>query len=286
MDKILNKKIVEEVLNTKNLKSLNFDFVLLKLEKFFLTNANVYKSLRKSIKDDNLDLIYKNKKFKFVVKSLRDELRVVYSSFLKDNFLKKKSLNNFLENQDFENILKAHKSTFERLPFYPKIYSQIFLFFENIKKVADLGCGFNPFSYFFLKEVLGYDIKYFACDLSFLDMEFINLFFKNYNILGVGKDFDLCNFKVFEDKDFLDSDIVFLFKVIDSLEHVKKNLSKDFLQKIPISNLVVSFPTKSLIAKKNFKANRRNWFFNFLEKMNWTYKTFEVENELFILIKK
>jgi len=35
-----------------------------------------------------------------------------------------------------------------------------------------------------------------------------------------------------------------------------------------------------------FKIEKRNWLFNFLDKKGWNYQTFEVENELFILINK
>ena len=66
----------------------------------------------------------------------------------------------------------------------------------------------------------------------------------------------------------------------------KRNISKEILDKVPMKKIVVSFPKKSLVKNSDFDMRRRNWLFKFLEKREWRYEKFEVENELFILITK
>ena len=89
-----------------------------------------------------------------------------------------------------------------------------------------------------------------------------------------------------EDKGFQECDLVFLFKALDSFEQIKKNVSKELLEGIDSKHIVVSFPTKSLISKKEFKIEKRNWLINFINKKEWKYEQFEVENEVFFLIRK
>jgi len=271
-----------EIKNTKSLKTLDEKYVRQKLEKFILTYGDVFKKLKKQIEKKGQDNIEKNKYFKEIVKRVRDELRVVYGSFLTNDFSKKEKL---LENQDdIEELLKIHKSTKERIEFYDEIYDKIFEWYKP-KKIADLACGLNPLSYFKIKEITG-DTEYFASDLSSEDMSFLQLFFDKFKIKGQAKAYDIINLEVLEDDGFQKSDLVFLFKALDSFETVKKNISKQLLEGIKAQKIVVSFPTKSLISKIEFKRERRNWFYNFLNKKGWEYQEFEVDNELFLLIDK
>ena len=117
-------------------------------------------------------------------------------------------------------------------------------------------------------------------------MQFLNSYFKKFNINATAIPYDITNLKILQSNEFQSSDLVFLFKALDSFEQVKKNISKELLKGIKSNHIVVSFPTKSLISKKEFKIEKRNWLFNFLKKQNWDYEQFEVENELFILIRK
>jgi len=271
-----------EIKNTKSLKTLDENYVRQKLEKFILTYGDIFKKLNKQIDKKGINNIQKNKYFKEIIKRVRDELRVVYGSFLTNDFSKKEKL---LENQDnIEELLKVHKSTKERIEFYDEIYDKIFEWYKP-EKIADLACGLNPLSYFKIKEIIG-DIEYLASDLSSEDMNFLQLFFDKFKINGFAKAYDITNLEVLEDDNFQTCDLVFLFKALDSFETVKKNISKQLLEGIKAQKIVVSFPTRSLISKIEFKRERRNWFYNFLNKKEWKYQEFEIDNELFILINK
>lgn len=279
----LKSLLTNEIKNTKSLDTLDFDYVNSKLNKFILTYGDVFKKLKKQVEKKNtLENIEKNKYFKEIVKRVRDELRIVYGSFLTNDFNKKEK---FLEDKEnIENVMAVHKSTKERLEFYDEIYEKIFNWYMP-KKIADLACGLNPLSYFKIKDKID-DVEYFASDLSTQDMNFLQFFFDEFNINGCAKSYDITTLEILKDKDFQSSDLVFLFKALDSFESVKKNISKELLEGIEAKKIVVSFPTKSLMSKIEFKKERRNWFYNFLNKKNWEYEEFEVDNEMFILISK
>lgn len=287
----LNDILVKEIINTKSLENLDLDYVSSKLEKFILTYGDVYKKLRVFADKNGVTAIKKNKHFKEIVKRVRDELRIVYGSFLNDDFFKK---DKYFSKLDFEDekfydklneVLKCHKSTKERVPYYGEIYKNIFNWYQP-KRIGDLACGLNPVSYFYIRLELGVSPKYFASDLSSIDMEFLNSFFSRFKIEGSAKAYDITKMDFLDDVNFMSCDMVFLFKALDSFEEVKKNISKQILEKIYAKKIVVSFPTKSLMSKREFKIEKRNWLFNYLNKMGWSYEQFEVENELFILITK
>ena len=94
------------------------------------------------------------------------------------------------------------------------------------------------------------------------------------------------------DEDFVDSlglekyDMVFLFKALDSLEIVQRHVSKSFVSKLPVPYLVVSFATRSLGKGSKMAVKRGSWFLNLCDRMGWSYDTFEVEGEFFVLVDK
>ena len=81
--------------------------------------------------------------------------------------------------------------------------------------------------------------------------------------------------------------IVFLFKVLDSLESIEKNYSKKFLKLIvPLTDkVIVSFATKSLRKKVDFKV-KRNWVHNFIEENFRILEDFEVGGERYLSFSK
>ena len=277
----LKQRLLSDIKSKKQIEFLGDAFVFERLQKFILTNGSLFKKLRIDF-EKNSDKIEKNKIFKEIVKRVREEIGIVYGSFLTQDFTKKTKI---LERKEIEEILKLHKSTRERIDFYEEIYSKIFEWFKP-KKIGDMACGLNPISYPIIEKILGYRPKYFCSDLNPEDMKFLNKFFEKYEIKGVAKAYDITNGEVLKDKEFIDCDLVFLFKALDSFEFVKKDVSKTLIREIKAKHIVVSFATKSLVSKQDFKMERRNWFFNFIEREGFSYEIFEVENELFVMIKK
>ncbi len=279
MEKIIDA-LLKKIKSKPQIKHLEDKFILERIRKFLKTNGDIRVKLEKEFKLKQ-DKITKSKVFKEIVKAIRWEIGVIYGSFLTKSFPKK----NKLIESNYKDLLKLHKSTKERIELYEKIYRQILRWYKP-KKIGDLGCGLNPISYEIIEKILKYKPEYFASDLNSEDIEFLNNYFESNDIKGKAKVYNITNLEILKDEDFKECDLIFLFKVLDSFEFIKKNISKKLLDEIKSKHIVVSFPMKSLISKKTFDFSKRNWFKNYINKMNWDYKAFEVENEIFYLIKK
>ena len=72
-----------------------------------------------------------------------------------------------------------------------------------------------------------------------------------------------------------------MFKTLDSLETLRKGITKDILKKIKSKVIIISFPTRTLSGKMLSKK-RLVWF----NKMLSDYSIFEIENEIFYIINK
>jgi 16S rRNA (guanine(1405)-N(7))-methyltransferase len=122
-------------------------------------------------------------------------------------------------------------------------------------------------------------VDYIATELTNKDVEFLNKYFKimkKFNLNGNAIILNLLNIKTLPKVD-----ICFIFKTLDSLETIKKDITKEILNKINAKLIVVSFPKKTISGKKLDKK-RLAWFNKLIE----DYETFEVENEIFYLINK
>lgn len=270
--------LIKEIKDKPQLVPLDDSFIEKYITNYFLRNGDVRKKIEELEK-----LNTKNKIIKTVVKEIRKEIGEVFGSYQTAQHKKKLR---YLEEENIEEILKCHKSTRERMEFYPLIYKTIFDWYMPNNGVADIACGFNPVSYPILEKIAKKKFNYYVSDLSKEDMSFISLFFTNNNLNGKAIALDATNKEFIEDEDFKKCDLVFLLKALDSFESDKKNSSKDLLLELPQNKIVISFPTKSLVAQKEVSTSKRNWIFSFIKKQNWSYETFEIENELFILISK
>ncbi|MDD5589037.1 MAG: hypothetical protein PHP92_03180, partial [Candidatus Nanoarchaeia archaeon] len=211
------------------------------------------------------------------VKLTKELLRKVFSAFISQKLLS-------LKNKEPEWILRKHISTRERLPYYEKIYQRIFTD-DKKASVIDLGAGINGFSYKFFNE----KINYTAIESVGQLVELMNFYFKQ-NKLG-GKAIHLSLFEKEKVKEIIREQkkprIVFLFKVIDALESLKPNYSKELISEIvPISDkVVVSFATRSLGSREKFKA-KRNWIVDFIKENFNVLDDFEIGGERYIIFGK
>ncbi len=283
----IKQQLVKDIKETKLIKNLNDDYIKLRLEKYILTNADTFKKLKISQQKKDETSIKKDTNYIKILKDIRNELRITYHSFLNTDFFKKeKILEKINSIQDVSKLLITHKSTKERMNYYDTIYLEIFKWYKPKHGICDLGCGLNPLTIKMITLQLGYDINYFCFDLSKNDMDFLNSFFLKFEINAKAYDYDLTDTSFISKDEIEKSDLIFMFKLLDSLEFIKKNVSKSIITELTSKNkkIVVSFPTKSLISKTQFDIKKRNWLFNFLNKNEIPYKQFETENELFILI--
>ena len=145
-----------------------------------------------------------------------------------------------------------------------KVYGMIFKITGKPKKVLDLGCGYSPMHF----NVRG--VKYYCADIG-------HDYVKNKGFI-----FDLLN----DDYGKLpEVDVIFLFRVLESLEHLRRNISKDIIEKLKCKYVVVSFDKRSL-SGKNIRKKGRIWFRRILNELNLKYEVFDYDDEIFFVIKK
>lgn len=212
------------------------------------------------------------------IKLTRELLWKLFSIFVSKKLLSTK-------NKESDWILRKHISTKERLPYYNKVYKRILKNYKTLN-IIDLGSGINGISYPFFKNS---KINYTAVESVGQLVELMNFFFKNKKINATA-----INASLFEKKKIFDiikskknPKIVFLFKVIDSLDTLKPNYSKEFIYELVplVDEVVLSFATKTLGNRQNFTF-KRNWIFNFIKKNFNIIDDFEIGGERYIIFKK
>jgi hypothetical protein len=212
------------------------------------------------------------------IKLTRELLRKVFSAFISPKLLS-------LKNKEPEWILRKHISTRERLSYYEEIYKRILGGYKEAS-IIDLGAGINGFSYNFFKKL---KLNYVAIESVGQLVELMNFYFEKSKIKG--KAIHLSLLEKEKVKRIINKikkpKIIFLFKVIDGLESLKENYSKELISEIvPLADkVVVSFATKSLGNRKNFKA-KRNWIINYLQDNFNLLDDFEYGGERYITFKE
>jgi len=257
------QELKSKILDKKDIKSIDENI----LNKIYFEEKKKNKDLFEKVKEKKFNS--KSKEYKEFVKIVRKKLREIYGVFFKNPFspFQKKKLLESLDEKTIDKILLSHVSTKERFEYFEEVYRKIFLVTGVPKKVLDLGCGFNPFSYF----KIGKEVEYIASDISQENMNFINEFFKLKKIKGKTLAADLTDEKDVKKISDISNDceVVFMFKLLDSLESIKKKSSEFLLTNIKSKYVVVSFPKESISGKNKIKSERI-WFKKILEK---NYKT-------------
>lgn len=207
-------------------------------------------------------------------KCTREILHRVYGAFGSKKLL-------VLKERDPEWILHKHVSTRERLPFYSEVYKKLL---NGDEVVFDLGCGVNGFSLGFVPKV-----KYIGVEGIGQLVDLMNSYFKKEKLNA--KSVHMSLFNLDKIKKLIQKEkgkkVIFLFKVLDSLEMLEKNYSKKFLSVVVplVDKVVVSFATRSLISKKVFHA-KRNWIYYFIKENFKLLDDFKLGSERYLVFKK
>lgn len=252
-------EIIEKIIEKKEFSQIPKDDVLKAFEKF---DTNEYSDEEK-------------------VKFTRDLLRRVFSGFSG-----KKLLNP--SDKSEEEILRKHLSTRERFPYYEEIYQRLLKNLPKKISIIDLGAGVNGLSYNFFNKIKK-DVNYVGIEAIGQIVSIINEYFKKNKIKG--KMFHLSLFNLDEIKEIVKEikkpKIIFLFKVIDSLEKFERNYTKILLKEIvPLADrVVISVATESWVRRKKFYANRK-WLTEFI-KENWQFiDDFEIGGERYLVFER
>lgn len=212
------------------------------------------------------------------VKFTRDLLRKVFSGFSGKKLLG-------LKNKTADEILIKHLSTRERYNHYKEIYDRILKETPKKLSIIDLGAGVNGLSYAHFNQ-LEKKVNYIGVEAIGQIVQLVNSYFDKEKISG--KMFHISLFETDKIKEIIRDAhkprIVFMFKVIDSLEKFERNYTKKLLFEIvPLADeIVISFATESWMKRTKFYANRK-WLLDFI-KENWQIKDdFEFGGERYLV---
>jgi len=208
------------------------------------------------------------------IRLTRELLHKVFGAFSSKKLLSPKS-------KDFEWILRKHLSTRERLTYYEDVYARIFNDTKEKISVFDLGAGINGFSYRFFPR----QVDYVGVESVGQLVELMNTYFKENKFSGKAIHLSLFNLDKLKEviKNKKTKKVIFLFKVVDSLESLEENYSKKLLTElVPLADkVVVSFATKSMISRKSFKV-KRNWIIDFIKDNFNVLDDFEIGGERYV----
>jgi len=245
------------------------------------------------------------------IKKTRELLMKMYTVFVSNKLLN-------LKDKSVDWFLNRHKSTKERLGSYEEVYQRILFgvdeIFDNnnsllahppsqylskiseeIKgrqrsgkiQIIDFGCGVNGFSYGFFGEV-GQDIYYLGIEPVGQLVDLQNDWFEKKGFDGKcikASLFDLKEIGKIVSKTKTPR-IGFFFKVLDSLEMLKRDYSKTVLKELVplIDKGVVSWATKSLGDRKKIFATKK-WLKEFIEKNFKVIEEFEIGGENYLVFQ-
>lgn len=248
MDKI--DEFIFEIKKKKELSGADSDFV-----RVLLTESMQNKKINFE------DLNQKDKKV--LIKEIRHNLRSYIGRFRKSSDIS--------GNKD--NILKNHLSTSERANFYPELKKIIDSL--QISSILDLGCGLNPIA------LAKPEIQYYASDINSSDLSLVSSFFEENKIRGKTFIYDLRKI----DNSLPTVDLVLIFKVLDIIEKKGHKLAEKIIKIVKCKFILVSFPTRKISGKKMEFPNR-TWFEKMLSRLEYKFKIFRSDNELFYLVTK
>lgn len=214
----------------------------------------------------------------YVIKCSRKILHSVYGAFGSRKLLNSKI-------RAPEEILRKHLSTRERLPYYGQIYGRFFRDLRGFRgTIFDLGAGVNGFSVEFLPN-----LRYVGIEGIGQLVKLMNSYFEKQKLNAIAVHLSL--FQLEKIKQLIKKEkgkkIVFLFKVLDSLETLKRDYSKRLLLELSslVDRVIISFATESMLRRKKFRV-KRNWILDFISENFLIIDDFEIGGERYISFEK
>jgi len=268
--------IIKDIKKKKEFGALNDILVMEKLEETLKQNPKLREFLERQRSENH----------KKIIKLTREKLHSAYGVFQYDKSEVNRLLDELKSTENEREILSIHRmllssvlSTKERLPFYEEIYTKIFAITGWPKSILDLGCGFNPMSFPFMRLE---EADYYAYDINEEDIRILNEYFR---IMGDDLNGKASLFRFGDATEFPKADVCFLFKVLDILDQRGHKKSEDLIRSLKCKWVVASFSTRTVSGKKMDHAYR-GWMDRMLGRLGYEFRTLEFENEIFYVIRK
>src|SRR3989344_4758522 len=160
-----------------------------------------------------------------------------------------------------------------------KTYLEIQEKIGSFSSVLDIGCGLSPLEYI---EIFGKDKTYYLTDISKESIKEIKNYMQENKIKGKASIFNA--FDNYNDK-LPKTDVIFLFRMLESLESIKKGSSERLFKKLKAKIILVSFSKIAIGKGEEIKKKGRSWFRRMLSKNGYSFEDFDLEDEIFFLIK-
>jgi len=254
-------KIVEKI-QSKKFKNLDEKIIVEKVNKFLQINPKVKLN----------ELNEKSNDFKRIIKYVKQEMHRSYGAFQNDVLKREKLFEELKKDKNNlelkQKILMTHSSTRERIESYRYLKKQLNL---EGKTILDLGAGLNPLEFDSNKII--------AVEFNKNDVDFLNEYFKINNekskaiLIDLKKDYS----KLKEIK----ADVVFAWKLFDLLDF---KTTEAIIKSLNAECLIASFSTKTL-GNRLMHSPRRAGFQKMLRRLNLSYSTISLPNELFYIVK-
>ena len=216
--------------------------------------------------------VLKKAEQKIVIKEVRANLRR-HTGMFQISRKAWKARESLLAQGNYEDLLKTHTSTNERLTEYPKIKAMIASFHPT--SILDLGSGLNPIA------LATPEVQYYAVDIQEADLALVDQFFKAKGISGKTIVKDLSKSLEGLPK----ADLCLCFKLLDIVEKKGHRQAEEILKTISCKNFIISFSTTTLSGKPMLHK-KRPWLERLLKRLHYLYTTQTIDNEVFYLIEK
>lgn len=176
-------------------------------------------------------------------------------------------------------VLQAHASTAERIPFLTEFYQKLFAFTGQPRRILDVACGLNPFSLPWMKLENG--VEYLAYDLHHPRVMAISAFFSHVGHNGRAVHQDILVTPPSEE-----ADVVFFFKEAHRFEQRQRGCCREFFKALNTRFLLVSLPTESLSGRHPKVDQDRRLIDESIKGQNWQVDEILFPNEIVFCIKK
>lgn len=204
----------------------------------------------------------------------RQELRVLVGMFvLETNFTE-------LLGASVVDVLDAHRSTQERLPYYHELYPALFDG-RMPEHILDLCCGLNPCAY----SLLGCTPKYTAVDVSPQLMDFVQTWFTKHGITGKAYAADVTQLTPAQ---LAVGDTVFIFKGLDVLERIRYGYGEQLLAelfKTEGRRVIVSFATATISGTRTIAVTKRSWIERWADEHNRSVRIHDTPGERYYVLE-
>lgn len=176
-------------------------------------------------------------------------------------------------------LLEAHASTRERMPFLSEFYKQIFALTGQPDTILDLACGMHPFGFPWMG--LPISTRYYAYDIHRPRIDLINDFFDLLGMRPLAFVHD-----ILIRPPAVSADVAFIFKEAHRFEQRRRGCNLPLWKALKVRYLLISLPTSSLSGKHDLRGRQRHLVYAILDDLPWRVSELEFENEIVFCVEK